>query len=402
MWFFPLIQFVALLIGLASAVALIAWFVRNPTRRRPAVLVSLVFIAGLIAFSGSRLFTGVLTYPFQLAHLGPGESPALPLTSVFRFFFHQGKFARIPDIARDPVDSGSLAKVSADGRVNLELTAKEVIAEMAPGVTMNYWTYDGTVPGPMLRVREGDTVELTLHNDPSSLHHHNIDLHAVTGPGGGATVTGVAPGESKTFTFKALNPGLYVYHCAHTNVAQHMAHGMYGLILVEPKEGLRPVDEEYYVMQGEFYTLSPMGSKGLQMFDAGKMLNGKPEYIVFNGRTGALTGKMKAKVGESVRIYVGNGGVNDISSFHVIGEIFDNVYPEGAIGSAPHQNIQSTMIPAGGSAIVEFNLEVPGRYVLVDHALARIDRGAWGILEVTGEKQPDIFDGQTDVRAKGH
>ena len=261
---------------------------------------------------------------------------------------------------------------------------------------MNYWTFDGTVPGPFLRIREGDAVELTLTNDASSLHMHSIDLHAVTGPGGGAVATDVQPGESKKMKFKALNPGLYIYHCAHPNVANHMAHGMYGLILVEPKEGLPPVDRELYVVQGEFYTAGTRGTKGLQVIDAGKMLDGIPEYIVFNGRTGAISkDKIVVNQDEKVRIYVGNGGVNLISSFHVIGEIFDIVYPEGAIGSEPHKNVQSTIVPAGGATIVEFTADVPGTYILVDHALARLDKGAWGTFSILGEPRPDIFFGTT-------
>ncbi len=284
----------------------------------------------------------------------------------------------------------------------MELTTKEVIADIAPGVTLNYWTFNGTVPGPFLRAREGDTIELTLKNDKTSLHTHNIDLHAVNGPGGGAVATNVEPGESKTFRFKALNPGLYVYHCAHPNVPSHMTHGLYGLILIEPKEGLPPVDKEFYVMQGEFYTSGSLGRKGLQLFDAQAMLDGKPQYVVFNGKTGALTGDtMNVKVGDTVRLYIGNGGVNLISNFHVIGEIFDKVYREGDIVSPPARSVQTTLIPAGGATVVEFKADYPGNYILVDHALARMDRGAWGILKVTGEADSSIFDGKIQA-GRGH
>jgi nitrite reductase (NO-forming) len=277
--------------------------------------------------------------------------------------------------------------------VYLELTAKEVVAEMAPGVTFNYWTFDGKVPGPFFRVREGDTVTLTLHNDSSSLHHHNIDLHAVTGPGGGADVTMVAPGESASVTFKALHPGLFVYHCATPNTANHMTHGMYGLILVEPEEGLPKVDHEYYVMQGEFYATGSMGRKGLQLFDAQAMLDGRPTYIVFNGKTDGIEDRMRARTGESARIYFGNGGVNLTSSLHLVGQVFDTVYSEGSLASAPLESVQTTSVPAGGAAVVDFTPEVPGNYVLVDHALARMDKGAWGRLIVTGDQNKEVFDG---------
>ncbi len=361
-------------------------------------------------FFGTCLFLYVpmgvpqtLAYPFGLKTYGPSEGPWLPLKNVFAFFSHFGQFERVADIAANPDVTGPAA-LAGEREVEIRITAKEVLAEIAPGVTMNYWTFDGIVPGPFLRVREGDRVHLTLTNDPTSLHHHSIDLHAVTGPGGGAVVTNVAPGESKDFRFRAMNPGLYVYHCAHPNVANHMAHGMYGMILVEPKAGLPTVDKEFYVMQGEIYTSEKMGAKGLQVIDAGKMLSGDAEYITFNGRVGGVNGKMKASVGETVRIYFGNGGVNHVSSFHVIGEIFDTVYPEASVGGALFKNVQTTTVPAGGAAMVEFNLDVPGKYILVDHALARLDRGAWGVLEVAGEENPDVFEGVADSNAavNGH
>jgi nitrite reductase (NO-forming) len=235
---------------------------------------------------------------------------------------------------------------------------------------------------------------LTLRNDPTSIHSHSIDLHAVIGPGGGAPVTTVAPGESKTMTFTALRPGLFVYHCAYPNAANHMAHGMYGMILVEPKGGLPKVDKEFYVMQGEYYTVGGLGRKGLQVDDTQAMLDGKPQYIIFNGRVGALsTSTMQVARDQSVRMFVGNGGVNLVSSFHVIGEIFEKLYIEGSIETPPLKNVQTTTIPAGGAAVVEFTPLVPGNYILVDHALARMDRGAWGMFMVTGEPNPAVYDG---------
>lgn len=342
-----------------------------------------------------------LAYPLSLKSYGPAEGPVLPAENVWAFFTNFNSFERVADIARDPNDLPPPLNRTESAHVYLELTAKEVIAEMAPGVYENYWTFDSKIPGPFFRVREGDTVTLTLHNDKTSLHHHNIDLHAVTGPGGGAASTMVAPGESQTFTFKALHPGAFVYHCATPNVASHMTHGMYGLILVEPKEEMAKADKEFYVMQGEFYSVGGMGRKGLQLFDAQAMLDGKPSYIVFNGKTNGLAGRMTATTGENVRIYFGNGGVNLVSSFHVIGEIFDRVYPEAAIASAPHESVQTTLVPAGGATVVEFGLEVPGNYLLVDHALSRLDRGAWGVLKVAGDENKQVFDGVV-VPGRGH
>lgn len=367
---------------------------RSHSRAITAVLV-VVFLGVSVFFYAPNGLPNAFQYPLFLKSYGPAEGPVLPFANVWNFFGHFSRFERVDDIARDPNEVPPPITRTEPAEVDIALTAKEVISQMAPGVYFNYWTFDGKVPGPMLRVREGDTVHLTLHNDQTSLHHHSIDLHAVTGPGGGAAATMVAPGESKTITFKALHPGLFVYHCAYPNVANHMAHGMYGLILVEPAAGLPKVDKEFYVMQGEFYTAGALGRQGLQVDDTQAMLDGKPQYIVFNGRTGALADNLQAQTGETVRMYFGNGGVNLISSFHAIGEVFDRVFREGDLVSAPAQSVQTTLVPAGGAAVVDFDLNVPGNYVLVDHALARLDRGAWGVLKVSGDPAPDIYFGTT-------
>jgi nitrite reductase (NO-forming) len=391
-WYFILQAF-----GLAVAFLFAAIFIYIVLRRLHSRWTTVALLA---VFLGVSLFLYVpnglphgLQYPFSLTTYGPSTGPGLPFANILAFFKNFNRFAQVSDIAHDPNDIPPPLTRTTSEHVKIDVTAKEVIATMAPGVYLNYWTFDGKVPGPFFRVREGDTVELTLHNDPTSLHHHSIDLHAVTGPGGGASATMVAPGEAKTITFKALHPGLFVYHCAEPNVATHMAHGMYGLILVEPKEGLPKVDKELYVMQGEFYETGNLGRKGLQLFDTQAMLDGKPQYIVFNGRTGALANSMNAKVGDTVRVYFGNGGVNLISSFHVIGEVFDHVFPEASLTASPLTHVQTTLVPAGGATVVDFDLNVPGNYPFVDHALARLDRGAWGVLRVTGPENKEIYDG---------
>ncbi|MDQ7828021.1 MAG: copper-containing nitrite reductase [Armatimonadota bacterium] len=279
-------------------------------------------------------------------------------------------------------------------KVLVTLETTEVTGVLADGVRYPFWTFGGTVPGPMIRVRVGDEIELRLRNSPRSKQIHSIDLHAVTGPGGGAVLTQVAPGREAAFRWKALNPGLYVYHCASPHIPTHVANGMYGLILVEPAGGLPRVDREYYVMQGEFYTRGVFGTQGLQAYASDKARAGQAEYVVFNGRVGALAGKgaLTARVGERLRLFVGNGGPNLVSAFHVIGEIFDRVYLEGGIGGTPTANVQTTLIPPGGAAIVEFTVEVPGTYLLVDHSIFRIDRGAVGTLTVRGRGRPGIFE----------
>jgi nitrite reductase (NO-forming) len=280
-------------------------------------------------------------------------------------------------------------------KVVVELEVKEVALSIAEGVTYTFWTYGGSVPGKFIRIRQGDTVEFHLKNHPDNKMPHNIDLHAVTGPGGGATSSFTAPGHQSQFTFKALNRGLFVYHCATAPVGMHVANGMYGLILVEPPEGLPPVDREYYVMQGDFYTVGKYREKGLQPFDMQKAIEENATYVLFNGSEGSLLGDkaLKARAGERIRLYVGNGGPNLVSSFHVIGEILDRVY--GEAGTHYQENVQTTVIPAGGAAIVEFKVEVPGTYLLVDHSLFRaFNKGALAMLKVEGNEQKDLYSGK--------
>ena len=285
--------------------------------------------------------------------------------------------------------------------VRVDLVTVELEGRLAEGTTFGYWTFNGKVPGPFLRVRVGDTVEVHLKNSPDSTLIHSVDFHAATGPGGGAAATQTDPGQEKVVKFKALVPGLYVYHCATPMVAHHIANGMYGLILVEPEGGLPPVDREFYVMQGEIYTESAFGQRGSQEFSVDKLLHERPEYFVFNGSVGALSKlhPLEAKVGETVRIFFGVGGPNYTSSFHVIGEIFDRVYNLGGVLSEPLKGIQTVTVPAGGAVIVEFKLDVPGNYVLVDHALSRAERGLLGILHVEGPPNPEIYEGKIEAGA---
>jgi nitrite reductase (NO-forming) len=288
--------------------------------------------------------------------------------------------------------------------LQVELTTVELEGWMEDGTAFTYWTFDEAVPGPMIRGRVGDTVELTLTNHPDSTQPHSIDLHAVTGPGGGAGGTQVAPGESKTIVFELLNPGVFVYHCATPHIPTHVALGMYGLIIVEPEGGLDEVDREFYVMQGEFYTQQRKGTEGHVSHDGGAMLDENPTYVVFNGAVNALTGErqLEAEVGETVRFFVGNGGPNLIGSFHAIGEIFDRVHPEGAEEAL--SSVQTTAVLPGGATMTEMELQVPGDLVLVDHALSRaMDKGAVAIVHVTGDAVPGVYDApDADGDDSGH
>jgi len=298
-----------------------------------------------------------------------------------------------PPFVPPPITRSHPAKLIVDMEV------KEFTAEITEGTDYTFWTFGGTVPGSFIRTRVGDVVEFRLHNHPSSKMPHNIDLHAVTGPGGGATSSFTAPGHTSQFSFQVTNPGLYVYHCATAPVGMHIANGMYGLILVEPAKGLPAVDREYYLMQGDFYTEGDYGAPGLQPFSMKKALAENPDYVLFNGSVGALVGDkaITAEVGERVRLFVGNGGPNLVSSFHVIGEIFDSVQVEG--GSLINNNVQTTLIPAGGSAVCEFEVEVPGTFIVVDHSIFRtFNKGALAMLKVSGAEDLTVYSGKQDDR----
>lgn len=307
------------------------------------------------------------------------------------------------DISRDPADLPPPIGKREPQTVRVDLFSAEVEGRLAEGTTFGYWTFNGKVPGPFIRIRVGDTVDIHLKNSADSAMMHSVDFHATTGPGGGAAALQVAPGDEKSMTWKALVPGLYIYHCATPMVAEHIANGMYGMILVEPEGGLPPVDREFYVMQGEIYTDAPFGQRGSQEFSVEKLLNERPEYFVFNGSVGALTKlhPLRAKVGETVRIFFGVGGPNFTSSFHVIGEIFDRVYNLGGVETPPLRGIQTVLVPAGGAVITEFKPEVPGNYTLVDHAISRMERGLIGILNVEGPPNPDIYNGKV-MPGMGH
>ena len=335
------------------------------------------WIRAIVASSCAAAVAGAFAAARGAGDFGPPQGPAIRavLTS--------------PPNVPPPIMRRTPAKVI----VELEVVEKEM--QISEGVNYTFWTFGGTVPGSFIRVRQGDTVEFHLKNHPSSKMPHNIDLHGVTGPGGGAASSFTAPGHESQFTFKALNEGIYVYHCATAPVGMHVANGMYGLILVEPPEGLSKVDHEYYVMQGDFYTTGKYREKGQQPFDMEKAIAEQPTYVLFNGAEGALTGDkaITAKTGQTVRLFVGNGGPNLVSSFHVIGAIFDKVRYEG--GTNFQRNVQTTLIPAGGAAAVEFRTVVPGSYVLVDHSIFRaFNKGALAILKVSGPEDKAIYSGK--------
>lgn len=305
------------------------------------------------------------------------------------------------DLSKNPTEVGEPVGNRKPKHVTVDLVTTEVEGKLGNGSTYRYWTFNDTVPGPMIRVRVGDTVTVNMENATNSNHIHSVDFHSVTGPGGGAAVTQAAPGQTKSFTFKALQPGLYVYHCATPMVAQHITNGMYGMMLVEPEGGLSKVDKEFYIMQGELYTASRHGSRGLHEFSLEKLLNETPEHMMFNGNMDALTKthQLEADVGDTVRIFFGVGGPNLVSSFHVIGEIFDRVYDQASLTSPPLTDVQTTLVAPGGATMVEFKTEYPGNYTIVDHALSRAEKGLAGVLKVKGKADPKIFSSKEAIDA---
>ncbi|HET9716265.1 MAG TPA: copper-containing nitrite reductase [Pseudolabrys sp.] len=297
------------------------------------------------------------------------------------------------DIVRDPTDLPGPIHARAPQVVRVDLETVELKGQLDNKTTYNFWTFNHKVPGPFIRVRVGDKVEVHLKNDQNSVMIHSVDFHAATGPGGGAEFTQADPGQEKIVTFKALVPGLFVYHCATPSVPHHITSGMYGLILVEPEGGLPQVDREFYVMQGELYTAKPFGTQGDQEMDYEKLISERPEYFLFNGSVGALTKAhpLRARPGETVRIYFGVGGPNFTSSFHVIGEIFDHVNEGASLGAMPLTGVQTVSVPPGGATVVDFKIDRAGRYILVDHALSRVERGLVGFLLVDGPRDDEIM-----------
>ena len=302
---------------------------------------------------------------------------------------------KVADIVRDPSDLPPPVGDRVPAVVRVTLTSKELVGALDPasGTSYRYWTFDGKVPAPFIRVRQGDTVEVTLVNPKDSTMVHSLDFHAAIGPGGGAALTQVPPGQSKTFTFQATIPGLFFYHCGSPMIAQHIANGMYGLILVEPSGGLPHVDHEYYLMQGEIYTTAPKGKSGLQQFSAENLMTENAQYYVFNGAVDAITKEhpLQADEGETVRIYFGNAGPNATASEHMVGEIFTKYYQLGSLASPPLAEIQTATIPPGGAGIFEVKASMPGQFTLMDHAMSRMEKGDMAILEVKGQENAALM-----------
>ena len=268
------------------------------------------------------------------------------------------------------------------------------------GTEYTTWGYrlhgDTTVttgtPGPIIRARVGDVLRFTLTNDGSM--PHNVDFHAVSGQGGGAKDLTVGPGETATIEARLLYPGMFMYHCAAGDVPAHISQGMYGGILVDPAQPLPKVEHELYMVQSEYYTTKD--ASGALVTDRSAITNETPSYVVFNGAVGSMTGDNapRVQVGDHVRIYFIDAGLNLDSNFHPIGSQWDKVWEDGGLLNPPLRGLQTVLVPAGGGTIVELVAYEPQTIVLVDHALARaFDKGAIGQIVVTGDANPEIYEG---------
>ena len=368
-------------------------FPRDKNDRALLVAITVVVSVAAAAWFGSATGPRIVTEAVAAtpAPDAPADYTAPPLSGTTATSVP--KAGTLVDIVRDPADLPPPVGARGPRRITVNLYTEEVTGTLANGTTFRYWTFNGKVPGPFIRVRVGDVVTVRLTNDAGSLMMHNVDFHAVLAPGGGAMATATGPGDKNGFTLTASEPGLYVYHCATAPVAEHIANGMYGMILVEPAGGLPKVDHEFYVMQGEIYTDKPCGTQGLLADSYAKLIAETPEYYVFNGAVGALTEQkpLKSKVGDTVRIFFGDAGPSRMSSFHVIGEIFDRAYEDGSLISPPLLGVQTIAVPPGAATIVEFKTQVPGKYTLVDHALARMERGLVGALLVSGPNNDVLY-----------
>ncbi|WP_050031656.1 copper-containing nitrite reductase [Halorubrum halophilum] len=309
-------------------------------------------------------------------------------------------------VAADPTDVPDPVDWNQPRTHDITMETKEVTAEIEPGVTFDYMTFDGRVPGPMVRVRRGDTVNLTLQNPEDSDMPHNIDFHAVYGPGGGANATTIAPGEEATIEFKATYPGSHIYHCAVPNMDQHISAGMFGAILVEPKDGLPEVDKELYFGQHELYTDKETGEEGHHKWSVEAAKSEDPTYMAFNGEAYAFTkdgyGRVPIEQGETVRVFLSNGGPNLSSSWHAIGNVWDRLYRDGDLVSDPARFVETTPVEPGTVTAAEIETPVPGPIKIVDHSLTRVARkGLLGVLDVQGEQNPEIYDPDPDGDSGG-
>lgn len=282
--------------------------------------------------------------------------------------------------------------------VDVDLTATHKMMPLSSMENYHFWTFNDHVPGPFIRARVGDWLQVRISNTDTSGMPHNLDFHAVTGPGGGANLLTVTSGMTNTAWFRLRSPGLFMYHCAIPPMIDHIGNGMYGLILVEPTNGLPHADREFYIMQGEFYGTNNPSDETMLEYSHDRAVEERPSFVVFNGQSGSMfmDGALQAKTGERVRIYFGNAGPNLPSSFHIVGTVMDQVFRDGSLADPPAHDLQTTLVPPGSASILEFMPLVPGMYMFLDHSAAHCEKGAMGEINVTGPAISDVYRSAAD------
>jgi len=328
-----------------TAVALIALFIFSVVR----------IPAPVSATSGGD--TGSSMNPSSGSNTGSNSQPAVTVPAHKTY-----------DAAAPTAPQGST--------VDVKLTVQESLISIAPGVAYKAWTFNGTVPGPVIRVRQGQTVNFTIVNSGSM--PHSIDFHAAETPWN-VNYQEVKAGQSFSFTWKANYPGAFMYHCGTPPVIEHISNGMYGAIIVDPASGWTPA-REYVLVQSEFYTRKL--SDGSYAYDNTKAMAMQPDYVTFNGYANQYkAAPLTAQLGERVRIFIVNAGPSEFSAFHVIGAIFANVYTDGNPANHTVGN-QTITVPPGGGSVVELTIPDAGLYPFVTHSFANASSGALGVLEI--------------------
>ncbi len=355
---------------------------RDPSRRH------FVSVAG----TGAAML-GLGGFAVQARAVAAGHADA---TSAVRKSDIAGTLLRADTVVADPTRLPPPIRRQHSIHHVIELEAREVHAKLDDATGFDFMTWDGQVPGPMIRVRQGDTVTLTVKSAKDNVRPHSLDLHAIFGTGGGSEATMVGPGQSRSEFFKCMYPGAFIYHCAVPNLDEHISSGMFGMILVEPYDGLPAVDREIYLGQHEVYTHEPFGAKGTVHFDYDAMAAENPTYVLFNGAVNALAadrlGPIKAKVGETMRVFMVCGGPNLSSNFHPIGNVWKECWPQGALANPPLRYVQTQPVPPGSCFVGHMDLPVPATIKLVDHALSRVvHKGLLAEIAVSGPAKPDLF-----------
>ncbi|HLG64894.1 MAG TPA: multicopper oxidase domain-containing protein [Ktedonosporobacter sp.] len=337
----------------------------------------------LLVISGAVL-TAMLVIGMVFSSLNGIAQPATTGTSSANSADNMGSMgssstssAPAPSVPHTTYNA-ALPAVPAGDNVDVKLVMKEQLVTIASGITYHAWTFNGTVPGPIIHVRQGQMVHVTLVNEGSMAH--SIDFHAAQTPWN-VNYQSVEPGKSFSFSWRANFPGVFMYHCGTPTVIYHMANGMYGTIIVDPANGWGAPAQEYALVQSEFYTAS--NPDGTYSVDSNKMMSGIPDYVVFNGYVNQYEdAPLMAKAGQKIRLFILNAGPTQFSAFHVIGAIFSDTYIDGNPANHMVGN-QTVTIPPGGGVMVELTMPESGLYPFVTHAFANASKGAVGVLKVT-------------------